>query len=632
MGTSQHGQEMKRSSHHFRAIWLAGFMAVVVMLFGFGTGVGLTPDRIYATSASCFSWTAVPSPNDGLSNNVLLSVSAASPTEIWAGGYSTLDGVDRTLIVRWNGQSWTTVPSPNLHAQHNYVNAIVALSANNVWAVGSYGADVNVEPRPFIMNWNGQAWIQNLPVDSSLRGYAFFDISAQSPTDIWAVGQRDIVPLGNGRSMMMHYNGTAWQEVASSLGVSSALYGVTSTKSNGTWAVGYIDDRTNEGAGTRQLALRLSGNTFQVTNQPPRARRFSFLNAVEAIAPNDVWTVGETAGINTRGRVGTSVPLIQHWDGTYWIPVDAPTIGSETVLNSVVALAANDIWSAGYFVEGEMRRVLLMHYDGTSWTHYQTSGDAGLGAALYDVAATGRGELIAVGFSTVNGIRRTLIEKYADTCVSPTAAPTNTPLPPTSTSTPTVPVPTVQIPGSNSRQFPETGKSVAGIFLDYWDKNGGLAQQGYPISEVIGEISPLDRKPYTVQYFERAVFEYHPENQTPYDVLLSQLGTFRYKQKYPTGAPNQTVHNGPGVVLFPETGKHIGGRFLEYWQKNGGLAQQGYPISEEFEEKSDLNGKTYLVQYFERAVFELHPENQPPYDVLLSQLGTFRYKEIYSGR
>jgi hypothetical protein len=35
-----------------------------------------------------------------------------------------------------------------------------------------------------------------------------------------------------------------------------------------------------------------------------------------------------------------------------------------------------------------------------------------------------------------------------------------------------------------------------------------------------------------VQYFERAVFEYHPENAAPYDVLLSQLGTFRYRDKY----------------------------------------------------------------------------------------------------
>jgi alpha-acetolactate decarboxylase len=168
---------------------------------------------------------------------------------------------------------------------------------------------------------------------------------------------------------------------------------------------------------------------------------------------------------------------------------------------------------------------------------------------------------------------------------------------------------------------------VKGIFLDYWNTHGGLAQQGFPISELLSEVSDLNGKAYTIQYFERAIFEYHPENQPPYDVLLSQLGTFRYREKYPSGAPGQQANNSAGSLVFKETGHRVGGKFLDYWQKNGGLAQQGFPISEEFDEVSPLDGKTYHVQYFERAVFEAHPENKPPYDVLLSQLGTFRYKQ-----
>src|SRR4051812_5609921 len=84
-----------------------------------------------------------------------------------------------------------------------------------------------------------------------------------------------------------------------------------------------------------------------------------------------------------------------------------------------------------------------------------------------------------------------------------------------------------------SRNFPETGQTLAGPFLSYWDSHGGLAQQGYPISAVIAETSPTNGQIYTVQYMERAVFEYHPENQAPNDVLLSLLGVFLYKQKYP---------------------------------------------------------------------------------------------------
>ena len=85
-----------------------------------------------------------------------------------------------------------------------------------------------------------------------------------------------------------------------------------------------------------------------------------------------------------------------------------------------------------------------------------------------------------------------------------------------------------------------------------------------------------------------------------------------------------------GCQTFPQTGYTVCGKFLDYWQKHGGLAQQGYPISQQFTETSSLNGKPYTVQYFERAVFELHPENQPPNDVLLSQLGTYLGKQNYT--
>src|SRR6476469_6708434 len=178
-----------------------------------------------------------------------------------------------------------------------------------------------------------------------------------------------------------------------------------------------------------------------------------------------------------------------------------------------------------------------------------------------------------------------------------------------------------------SRTFPETGHTIKGDFLQYWDSHGGLAQQGYPITEELQEASDTDGNTYTVQYFERAVFELHPENQPPSNVLLSLLGVFLYRQKYDTtGAPNQQPNLDTGSQLFTQTGHRLGGKFLDYWNSHGGLAQQGYPISDEFTEQSDLDGKTYLVQYFERAVFEYHPENQAPYAVLLSQLGTFRYK------
>jgi hypothetical protein len=180
------------------------------------------------------------------------------------------------------------------------------------------------------------------------------------------------------------------------------------------------------------------------------------------------------------------------------------------------------------------------------------------------------------------------------------------------------------------RFFPETGKTVQGRFLQYWEQNGGLYQQGFPLSEEMAVRSEIDGKTYTMQFFERAVFEWHPENQWPNDVLLSLLGSLRYNAKYPGGAPGQSPNVDPGSVVFNETGKRLGGSFLQYFRTHGGVRQQGLPISDEFTEVSDLDGKPYTVQYFERAVFEWHPSNQPPFNVLLVHLGRFAYEKQQS--
>jgi hypothetical protein len=102
----------------------------------------------------------------------------------------------------------------------------------------------------------------------------------------------------------------------------------------------------------------------------------------------------------------------------------------------------------------------------------------------------------------------------------------------------------------DSHYFPETNHTVSGKFWQYWQSNGGLAQQGYPISDEFTEVSDLDGKPYTVQYFERATFELHPENAgTPYEVLLSQLGTFRLHEKYINGVVGAQSSNEVGSAV-----------------------------------------------------------------------------------
>jgi hypothetical protein len=126
----------------------------------------------------------------------------------------------------------------------------------------------------------------------------------------------------------------------------------------------------------------------------------------------------------------------------------------------------------------------------------------------------------------------------------------------------------------NCQTFRETGKVVCGRFLQYWQQNGGLAQQGLPLSNEFTEVSELNGQSYTVQYFERAVFEKHPENKAPYDVLLSQLGTFQFKRKYPNGEPStsQPPSTGGKMVQLGEEFEITPGVRLAWrtWAANAG--------------------------------------------------------------
>ncbi len=166
---------------------------------------------------------------------------------------------------------------------------------------------------------------------------------------------------------------------------------------------------------------------------------------------------------------------------------------------------------------------------------------------------------------------------------------------------------TFTVVGGGRACFAETGFCAQGRFLAYWRAHGGLAVNGYPLSDEFDQ-QLEDGRTYRVQYFERVRMEYHPKNPAPYDVLLGQFG----RRLHPLD-PSAAMQ--PGAAYFPETQHNVSGGFLAYWQANGGLAQFGFPLSEVFTETLE-DGNAYQVQYFERARFEYHGTT-----VLLGQFG-----------
>jgi hypothetical protein len=192
------------------------------------------------------------------------------------------------------------------------------------------------------------------------------------------------------------------------------------------------------------------------------------------------------------------------------------------------------------------------------------------------------------------------------------------------------------LPGNTRSQtaqrcFPETGQCIEGRFREYWEQNGGLPVFGYPTRPQREEI--VEGHPFQAQWFERERFEAHPENSAPYDVLLGRLGDELLKRRgrdwhtFPQGQPQE------GCQFFEMTGHTVCEPFLSYWRGHGlefdgqpgtsyeeSLALFGLPLSEPAVE-TNSSGDTVLTQWFERARFELHPQNAPPYNVLLGLLG-----------
>ena len=80
---------------------------------------------------------------------------------------------------------------------------------------------------------------------------------------------------------------------------------------------------------------------------------------------------------------------------------------------------------------------------------------------------------------------------------------------------------------------------------------------GYPITEPYQEVNPDDGKTYTVQYFERNRFEYHPENaDASYQVLLGLLGkTIANQRQIVPPNPGLVAVSGPTIIPWGEKGK-----------------------------------------------------------------------------
>jgi hypothetical protein len=120
----------------------------------------------------------------------------------------------------------------------NFLYGVAAIAADEAWTVGSFGGPSS-DPRPLVYHWNGSTWmLTRVPFHTPGRT-VLVDVSASSPSDLWAVGSTARSDLTDGRQLIDHWDGRAWtiQKVPDASDNPGVL-AVSAISSGDVWAVG----------------------------------------------------------------------------------------------------------------------------------------------------------------------------------------------------------------------------------------------------------------------------------------------------------------------------------------------------------------------------------------------------------
>jgi len=283
-------------------------------------------------------WQLIDSPNGAGDVNVLWGVDGASPTEVWAVGYSSLEidtpDLANLLMLRGDGKTWAIEPIPALGAS-SALAAVHLVSPSDGWAVGTYRPSRDTVAHGLILHWDGAAWTQVVAPAFEGGAVRLTGGSGTAGDDVWAVGYHERGP-GQEDQVILHWTGQSWRAVPGPTldsTIRTALFSVTAVSKSDAWAVGYshpagLSDEEN----LEPLAIRWNGKD---------------------------WIRIASAG--TQPDPGPTKPALVTRPGPAPVPSPGEALGG-VQLRSV--LVHDNVWVAGYRVDGGGEHEIVMIFDG----------------------------------------------------------------------------------------------------------------------------------------------------------------------------------------------------------------------------------------------------------------------------
>jgi hypothetical protein len=373
-----------------------------------------------ATPVNCDAgYHFVASPN-GPAPNFLVATAAINASDIWAVGNSTnTGGFDQTLAEHWDGTTWSIVPTPNPGSTDNDLNGVAAISSNDVWVVGNYFDSLIGAWLEFAAHWNGSSWT------TTIFNYGFlFGVTALASNNVWAVGTTFFSPF---TTVILHWDGSTWSVVTSQspAAYDNELFAISAFSSTDIWAVG--EQESVSSGPLQSLAEHWNGTAWTTITTPNLGvagsdNEILGVNALEAGHAVGVGYANHTVDVNHN----TITPRISEvWDlvaiGTSTSAFQSgPGAGDNAIL--AVARSGAAVWGVGFWrstIPGPRQTMVFpATWDGTShtltWGSMGVSDSpSGINNALLGVTAISPYTFWAAGYDTNSlNLQQTLTEGY----------------------------------------------------------------------------------------------------------------------------------------------------------------------------------------------------------------------------
>jgi hypothetical protein len=272
---------------------------------------GLVVVASSAPAGASTTWLAVPSPNNGTNGSELTSVSCDRANSCSAVGYYyTSMGVSQTLIESWNGTSWSIVPSPNNGTSNNELNGVSCVSTTSCSAVGYYDTSMGVS-QTLVESWNGTSWSIVPSPNNGTSNNELNGVSCVSTTSCSAVGYYD-TSMGVSQTLVESWNGTSWSVVPSpNNGTSNnELNGVSCVSVSSCKAVGSVVS-----TGIETLIESWNGRHWSIAASPPTGVPNNLLSGVSCASRSRCEAVGTSfiyAHVVTPEMIYTLIEAKRH--------------------------------------------------------------------------------------------------------------------------------------------------------------------------------------------------------------------------------------------------------------------------------------------------------------------------------